>query len=154
MPVCLAILFRAKPKAEADNTNWGLNNSSYIGLRVNACIVNKNTQVTKPFVFSRFWHKQHKLVWRHKVIYVFSVYDQITSYCRICVFNIQWWCHNSKFGQLPNGYDDFIHNPVQKFLENAFFRSFSAICELFFPPSPISMLKIVIFVLHKVVLSR
>ena len=30
--------------------------------RVNACIVNKNTQATKPFVFSRFWHKQHKLV--------------------------------------------------------------------------------------------
>ena len=47
-----------------------------------------------------------------------------------------------------------IYNPVQKFLENAFFRSYSAICELFFPPSPISMLKIVIFVLHKVVLSR
>ncbi len=23
---------------------------------------NKNTQATKPFVFSRFWHKQHKLV--------------------------------------------------------------------------------------------
>ncbi len=45
-------------------------------------------------------------------------------------------------------------NSVQKFLENAFFRSFSVICELFFPPSPISMLKIVIFVLHKVVLSR
>ena len=34
----------------------------YIGLWVNACIVNKNTQDTKPFVFSRFWHKQHKLV--------------------------------------------------------------------------------------------
>ena len=34
----------------------------YIGLRVNAYIVNKNTQATKPFVFSRFWHKQHKLV--------------------------------------------------------------------------------------------
>ena len=34
----------------------------YIGLRVNACIVNKNTQDTKQFVFSRFWHKQHKLV--------------------------------------------------------------------------------------------
>ncbi len=29
----------------------------FIGLRVNACIVNKNTQATKPFVFSRFWHK-------------------------------------------------------------------------------------------------
>ena len=39
----------------------------YIGLRVNAYIVNKNTQATKPFVFSRIWHKQHKLVWRHKV---------------------------------------------------------------------------------------
>ncbi len=34
----------------------------YIGLMVNACIVNKNTQATKPFVFSCFWHKQHKLV--------------------------------------------------------------------------------------------
>ena len=34
----------------------------YIGLRVNACIVNKSTQATKPIVFSRFWHKQHKLV--------------------------------------------------------------------------------------------
>ncbi len=34
----------------------------YIGLRVNACIVNKNTQATKPFVFFRFWHKQHKLM--------------------------------------------------------------------------------------------
>ena len=70
------------PKTEADNTNRGLNNSSYptrtellfifitvllficiyIGLRVNACVVKKNTQATKPFVFSRFWHKQHKLV--------------------------------------------------------------------------------------------
>ena len=66
-------------KAEADNTNRGLNNFSYpsrtelnnfllficiyIGRRVNACIVNKNTQATKPFVFSSFWHyKQHKLV--------------------------------------------------------------------------------------------
>ena len=47
-----------------------------------------------------------------------------------------------------------LDNPVQKYLENAFFRSFSVICELFFQPSPISMLKIVIFVLHKVVLSR
>ncbi len=42
----------------------------YIGLRVNACIVNKSTQAAKPFVFSHFWHK---------VIYVFSIYDQITS---------------------------------------------------------------------------
>ncbi len=87
----------SKPKAEADNTNRALNNSSYprrtefnncfiiylytvyIGLRVNACIVNKNTQATKPSVFSRFWHKRHKLVSRQKVIYVFSIYDQITS---------------------------------------------------------------------------
>ena len=26
----------------------------FIAFRVNACIVNKNTQATKPFVFSRF----------------------------------------------------------------------------------------------------
>ncbi len=60
-------------------TKRGLNNSSYptrtefnncfiIYLyiyrtyRVNACIVNKNTQATKPFVFSCFWHRHHKLV--------------------------------------------------------------------------------------------
>ncbi len=71
-----------KPKAEADNTNRGLNNSSYptrtefnncfiiylylyrtyvlyiytciyIGLRVNACTVNKNISLEKAFVFSR-----------------------------------------------------------------------------------------------------
>ena len=34
----------------------------YIGLRVNAGIVNKNTQASKLFVFYRFWHKRHKLV--------------------------------------------------------------------------------------------
>jgi hypothetical protein len=28
------------------------------------------------------------------------------------------------------------YNPVQKILENAFFRSFSVICELFFPLPP------------------
>ena len=30
---------------------------SYIGLRVKGCIVNKITQASKQFVFSRFWHK-------------------------------------------------------------------------------------------------
>jgi hypothetical protein len=35
----------------------------FIGLtRVNACIINKNISLRKPFVFFRFWHKQHKLV--------------------------------------------------------------------------------------------
>ncbi len=55
-------------EAEADNPNRDLNISSYptrtefnncfiihlyiyIGLRVNACIVHKNTQATKPFAF-------------------------------------------------------------------------------------------------------
>ncbi len=76
----VCVICRNEPKAEADNTSRGLNliiphilrepNSIivlfficiYIGLRVNACIVNKNTQATKPFVFFRFWLKQHKLV--------------------------------------------------------------------------------------------
>ena len=58
----------------------------------------------KPFVFFRIWHKQHKLVWRHKVVQMFSIYEQIASQYRIRVFNILWWCHNSKFGKLPNGF--------------------------------------------------
>ena len=33
----------------------------------------------KPFVFSRILHKQHKLVSRHNVVKVFSIYGQITS---------------------------------------------------------------------------
>ncbi len=31
-------------------------------LRENDCIVTITQQATKPFVCSRFWHKQHKLV--------------------------------------------------------------------------------------------
>ena len=48
---------------------------------------------------------------------MFSIYEEITSQCRIFVFNILWWCHNSKFGQLSNGYDDFIHRsqPIKTF---------------------------------------
>ncbi len=54
----------------------------YIGLRVNACIVNKGTQAAKPFVFSHFWHKvgkymcfQYTTKLRHNVVYVFSIFN-------------------------------------------------------------------------------
>ena len=38
---------------------------------------------------------------------LFLIYNEARSKCRIFVFNIPCWSHNSKFGQLPNGYDDF-----------------------------------------------
>ena len=51
----------------------------YIGLRVNACTVNENLSFEEALVFSRFRQRQQKLVWRHNVMYVFPIYDQITS---------------------------------------------------------------------------
>ena len=51
-----------KPKAEADNTNRGLNNSSYpTRTEFNNCFIIylylQNYPLKKPFVFSRIWHK-------------------------------------------------------------------------------------------------
>ena len=45
-------------------------------------IVGKKTQAEAVF---RFWQKSHKLAWRHIVVHCFSIYDAITSKCRIFV---------------------------------------------------------------------
>jgi hypothetical protein len=53
----------------------------YIRHRVNACIVKQESFLWKnSFIFSRFRHnEQHKLVWRHSVIYVFSIYGDVIT---------------------------------------------------------------------------
>ena len=61
------LCYLPKPKAEADNTNRGLNNSSYpTRTEFNNCFIIylylQTFPLKKPFVFSRIWHKQHKLV--------------------------------------------------------------------------------------------
>ena len=39
-------------------------------------------------LFSLLWQRPHKLVWRHIVLHCFSVYEEITSKCRIYLFLI------------------------------------------------------------------
>ena len=44
------------------------------------CICKTFPWRSRPFVFFRRWHKQHKLVWRHNVVYVFSIfYDDVMT---------------------------------------------------------------------------
>ena len=56
-----------KPKAEADNTNRGLNNSSFpTRTEFNNCFIIYlylgTFPLKKAFVFFRIWQKEHKLV--------------------------------------------------------------------------------------------
>lgn len=55
------------------DTDRGLNNSSYpTRTEFNNCFIIylylQTFPLKKPFVFSRIWHKKHKLVWRHNVV--------------------------------------------------------------------------------------
>ena len=68
-------------------------------------------------LFFCFWQKPHKLAWHHIGLHCFSIHDEITSKCRIFVFGVPPWSHDSKFGQLPSGCDDLadISEPIKPF---------------------------------------
>ena len=77
----------------------------YMGLRVNACIVNKTIPSRKQFSISCInWCDvirsyncfQYTTKVRHSIVYVFSIFYGDVS--------------NTKFWQLPNGYEDLINN--------------------------------------------
>ena len=61
------LFYLSKPKAEVDNTNRGLNNSSLpTRTEFNNCFIIylylRTFPLKKSFVFSRIWQKEHELV--------------------------------------------------------------------------------------------